>query len=91
MPLLHKKKAINWRTDFMIEHRMDNPIIPKYVGIRGDRYVYAIYYEQEPAYEFLHDLKEDPNQLTNLVDNPDYQEILKEMRIECRNTEKEVK
>ena len=91
LPLLHKKKAINWRTDFMIEHRMDNPIIPKYVGIRGDRYVYAIYYEQEPAYEFLHDLKEDPNQLTNLVDNPDYQEILKEMRIECRNTEKEVK
>ena len=65
--------------------------IPKYVGIRGERYVYANYYEQEPAYEYLHDLKEDPDQLTNLVANPDYQEILVNMRSKTQATESELK
>ncbi len=80
-----------WRKDFMIEHRLDNPKIPKYVGIRSETYVYANYYEQEPAYEYLHDLVKDPDQLTNLVANPDYQEILANMRSQTKATESELK
>ncbi|MEA1877310.1 MAG: sulfatase [Bacteroidota bacterium] len=91
LPIVSHKRTIDWRLDFMIEHRMNNPSIPKYVGIRGERYVYANYYEQEPAYEYLHDLKEDPDQLVNLVGNHDYDEILKNMRKQCKNLETQLK
>ncbi len=84
-------KSKEWRESFLCEHRMDNELIPKYVGIRGERYVYANYYEQEPEYEFLHDLKTDPDELVNLVDNPEYQDILKEMRELCEKTENGIK
>ncbi|MFC1726300.1 sulfatase, partial [candidate division KSB1 bacterium] len=63
--LLQGKSIPGWRQDFFCEHLMDNPDIPKWEGVRGNRYVYARYFEQEPAYEFLHDLKTDPDQLAN--------------------------
>ena len=70
---------------------MGNNKIPKYVGIRGERYVYANYYEQEPPYEYLHDLETDPDQLENLVNDGNYQEILREMRDQCESTENRLK
>ena len=59
---------------------MEYKSIPKWEGVRGERYVYAKYFGQEPAYEFLHDLKADPNQLINLASNPEYQQILNRMQ-----------
>jgi arylsulfatase A-like enzyme len=90
-PIVGNEIINNWREDFMIEHRLNNPKIPKYVGIRGERYVYANYYEQEPAYEYLHDLKNDPDQLVNFVKNADYEEILANMRSQTQTTESELK
>jgi arylsulfatase A-like enzyme len=89
--IVGNKPVDNWRKNFMIEHRLDNPKIPKYVGIRGERYVYANYYEQEPAYEYLHDLEKDPNQLENLINSNDYNEILLNMRSQCEKLENELK
>ncbi len=77
-----------WRTSFFAEHRMNYKTIPKWEGIRGKRYVYANYYEQEPAYEFLHDLEKDPDQLKNLVDDPRYRKILQKMRRNVKRKEK---
>ena len=57
---------------------MDNPRIPKWQGIRGSKYTYANYYENN--YEFLYDLQKDPEQLKNLATNPEYKEILQGMR-----------
>lgn len=80
LPVIENPRTSDWRSEFLIEHRMDNPKIPKFVGMRQERYVYANYYEQDPAYEYLHDLKKDPDQLTNLAGNPDYQDLLNNMR-----------
>lgn len=91
LPVVLNGKSREWRDNFLCEHRLDNEIIPKYVGIRGKRYVYANYYEQEPAYEFLHDLKKDPDELENLAGNQDYQDILEEMRELCKDKESEIK
>ncbi len=77
-----------WRDSFFCEHRMEHDKIPKYVGIRGERYVYANYYEQDPQYEYLHDLQTDPDQLKNLSNHPDYKEVLHDMIIKCENLEK---
>ncbi len=49
-------------------------------GVRGQRFKYARYLDQNPAYEFLHDLKDDPDELINLATNPKYAAQLKLMR-----------
>lgn len=72
-----------WRTDTLCEHLMDANSIPKWEGVRSDRYVYARYFQQTPAYEFLHDLQKDPDQLFNLVKEPAYAEQLKRLRTRC--------
>ncbi len=82
-PLLKDSISPEWREDFFCEHLMDHPDIPKWEGVRGKRYVYARYFEQDPVYEFLHDLKTDPNQLINLAVNPEYNDVLEKMRTRC--------
>ena len=81
--LLKGESPKNWRKDFFCEHLMNNAKIPKYEGVRGSRYVYARYFEQKPVYEFLHDLKEDPDQLKNLAGDKAYRAALKQMRARC--------
>lgn len=88
-PLVKNTKVDNWRTSFFAEHRMNHKALPKWEGVRHERYVYANYYEQQPAYEFLHDLTVDKDQLVNLATDKKYQKILKQMRKKCRKKEKE--
>ena len=83
MPIVQGENIDNWRTDFFCEHLMEASAIPKWEGVRDSRYVYARYFEQNPVYEFLHDLKTDPDQLKNLVLDPDYLSVLEEMRTRC--------
>ncbi len=68
------------REAFFCEHLMDNASIPKWQGIRTPRYKYACYFEQTPAFEFLHDLKADPTEFTNLASDPSYGDVLARMR-----------
>jgi len=72
-----------WRSDFLYEHRMNHPAIPKSEGVRGERWVYARYYEQEPHYEQLFDLRSDPLQLTNLAADPAFEQQLSAQRTRC--------
>jgi len=91
LPLLRKKQAPNWRNDFFCEHLMNHPDIPKWEGVRGTRYIYARYFEQQPVYEFLHDLETDPDQLVNLASIPGYKDILAQMRKRCDSLSKKYK
>ncbi len=91
LPILNNEKIETWRTNFLCEHRMEHDKIPKYVGIRGQRYVYANYYEQNPPYEYLHDLQKDPKQLKNLSNNIAYKDVLQNMKDKCDSLEKKVK
>jgi len=68
------------RTDFFCEHLMGHAAIPKWEGIRDQRYVYANYFGQNPPQEFLHDLKTDPDQLKNLAADPAMAEVLQKLR-----------
>jgi arylsulfatase A-like enzyme len=73
------------RDGFFCEHRMEHKRIPKWEGYRGKRYVYANYFEQESAQEFLHDLESDPDQLKNLVQDPQHAKVLAELQQKTRN------
>ncbi len=72
-----------WRNDFFCEHLMNHKPIPKWEGVRDKRYVYARYFTQKPAYEFLHDLEKDPDQLKNYAHDSSYAGVLKDMRARC--------
>ena len=45
--------------------------------------MYASYFEQAPAYEFLHDLSVDPTEFTNLAKDPAYLPVLQAQRARC--------
>ncbi|MES2692820.1 MAG: sulfatase [Verrucomicrobiota bacterium] len=82
-PLVQETKApSDWRRHFFCEH-VDLPPTLTWEGIRGDRFVYARYFDQSPAYEFLHDLQADPDQLKNLATDPAHTAALKTMRDLC--------
>ncbi|MBP89967.1 MAG: mucin-desulfating sulfatase [Planctomycetaceae bacterium] len=75
--------SARWRSDFFCEHLMERFDIPKWEGVRGQRYVYARYFENLPEGEFLHDLEKDPKQLKNFVKDAAYADVLAEMRKRC--------
>jgi arylsulfatase A-like enzyme len=84
-PLVYGQEPPGWRKAFFCEHLMDHAQIPKWEGIRHERFVYANYFQQDPeSSEFLHDLAVDPGQLENLVHDAAYQHILEDFRRRCR-------
>ena len=80
VPFVQGRVPEAWRTDFFAEHLFDHPKIPKREGVRSERWVYARYFEQEPVFELLHDLENDPLQLQNLAGDLRYVEPLGRMR-----------
>jgi arylsulfatase A-like enzyme len=72
----------SWRDSFTCEHLMEHKSIPKWEGIRTERFTYAKYFQQDPPYEFLNDRQTDPDQLKNLVDDPNYVGTLRQLRDE---------
>ena len=82
MPLLLGETPA-WRSDFLYEHRMDHVDIPKSQGVRDTRWVYARYDEQDPVYEQLFDLQQDPFQLHNLSNDEAHAAVLARYRARC--------
>jgi len=78
-----RNAAVPWRRDFFCEHLFDRFDIPKWEGVRGERYVYARYFENLPEGEFLHDLKKDPLELKNFATDPAYKDVLAKIRARC--------
>jgi hypothetical protein len=81
-PLIENKLNPDWRKHFFCEHVDLAPTLT-WEGIRGEHYVYARYFDQQPAFEFLHDLATDPDELTNLAADLTYAADLAEMRAIC--------
>ena len=77
VPLLMSTRAA-WRSDFLMEHLQLGPGgVPTYCGVHGRRYVYVNYGTGE---EELYDLRVDPFQLTNVVRNRAYVDVLRAQR-----------
>jgi arylsulfatase A-like enzyme len=81
-PIVRGETPAGWREDFFCEHVSLAPLLT-WEGVRGTRYVYARYFDQEPAYEFLHDLQNDPDQLENYARDPAYADVLRQLRKRC--------
>ncbi|HJO03111.1 MAG TPA: sulfatase [Acidobacteriota bacterium] len=83
VPLLRDEEPDDWRTDFFVEHLMENKQIVKHEGVRGQRYKYARYFELDPVVEELYDLESDPLEIRNLVADPAHAEVLAALRSRC--------
>jgi arylsulfatase A-like enzyme len=77
------EKPASWRTDFFCEHLFVHPELPMWEGVRDQRYVYARYFGQKPAYEYLHDLQEDPQEVRNLAREAGHEKLLERLRQRC--------
>ena len=86
VPLIRGVELTDWRTDFLCEFLAVPRTIPRWEGVRDTDWVYARYYvdgPDKPPFEFLHDLKNDPDQLTNLALNEKHASALNRMRTRC--------
>jgi arylsulfatase A-like enzyme len=82
-PLVHGESPDGWRTDFFYEHRLPYNRIPQSEGVVGERFKYLRYIEQDPVFEELYDLAEDPHEEQNLADDASHAETLEQMRRRC--------
>ncbi len=69
----------DWRTETFHEHFAVRDRIPAWEGVRTERFKYARYFDHA-NFEFLHDLRNDPNELVNLANEPAHAETLKSLR-----------
>jgi len=70
----------DWRQRIFYEYywEYDYPQTPTTFGVRTDDYKYIHYHGIWDTNEF-YDIKNDPNELNNLIDEPEYQEIIKQL------------
>lgn len=78
-PVVSRGKPSDWRTETFHEHFAVRNRIPAFEGLRNENFKYVRYFDYD-NYEFLHDLKNDPDELTNLAGSPKYAQVLRDMR-----------
>ncbi|MEM9158243.1 MAG: sulfatase [Verrucomicrobiota bacterium] len=80
VPLLEGKKPRDWRKSIYY-HYYEYPsvhMVPRQYGIRTERYK-LIHFYQFDEWEF-YDLKNDPDELANQYDNPEYKKIIEKTK-----------
>ncbi|WP_340104743.1 sulfatase family protein [Rhodohalobacter sp. 8-1] len=87
LPLLRGEQIDDWRSTFVYQYFWEHsfPHTPTTYAIRGDRYKY-IYYHGVWDKNELYDLETDPNEMHNLIDVPEHQERVQQMRQEMFDT-----
>lgn len=91
--LLKGVKEDNWRKSILFEYYLDTywPYAgPNQIAIRTDSYKLVDAFLKNDIDE-LYDLKADPGEMTNLINNPNYDEIEAELRNEATKLKKQYK
>lgn len=83
VPFLDGKATPRWRADFLCEHLFEHRKIPRSEGVRTKRWKYIRYLDQDPVYEELYDLENDPHESTNLVGNDEFLPAMEALRARC--------
>lgn len=89
----------DWRKQMYYRYWLHHPDRPSHFGIRNERYKLALFYGEglkmygsdttstQPAWEF-YDLKEDPKELNNAINDPKYADIVSKMKIALKEERK---
>ena len=89
MPLA-RGQTVPWRESFLYEYFWEEmfPENPTVFGVRTDRWKYMWYHGIDDKNE-LYDLKNDPHEMTNLIDDPDAKSARRDMEAALRQLMKE--
>ncbi|WP_234572918.1 sulfatase family protein [Rhodohalobacter sp. 614A] len=87
LPILAGNTPDDWRSTFVYQYFWEDafPQTPTVYAIRGDRYKYIYYHGLWDKNEF-YDLETDPQEMYNLIDAPEHQERIQEMKSEMFRT-----
>jgi hypothetical protein len=77
--LIEGRESNAWRKETFHEHFAVRNRIPAFEGVRTPEFKYARYIDHS-GYEFLHDLKNDPDELSNVANDPKYADTLSRLR-----------
>jgi arylsulfatase A-like enzyme len=88
-PVLDAKKETpaKWRDDFLFKQESPGDAIPGQIAVRTERYK-LITYQSFPDRE-LYDLQNDPLEIKNVVTDPAYANVLKDMELRLARLKKE--
>lgn len=83
LPLAHGEKPEDWREDLLYEYywEFNYPMTPTTFALRTDNFK-LIQYHGIWDTEELYDIRNDPKEMHNLIDNPDYLEVRVKLRKE---------
>ncbi|MGL5683129.1 MAG: sulfatase family protein [Marinifilaceae bacterium] len=83
MPLLKGKKAKDWRNSlyYQFYEYPGEHAVKRHYGVRTNRYKLIHFYNNIDQWE-LYDLQEDPTEMKNLYNDPQYAELVKELKAE---------
>lgn len=85
LPLVRGEQTDNWRKG-LYYHYYEYPgehAVKRHYGIRTDRYKLIHFYNDLDEWE-LYDLQNDPTEMHNLCDRPEYQELVDSLKTELR-------
>jgi N-acetylglucosamine-6-sulfatase len=90
LPLLKEPRKTSWRDSFLTEYFQEKayPRTPTWQAVRTDRWKY-INYSDLKGMDELYDLKADPYELTNVINDSDSQSVLRKMQAELEKLRKE--
>jgi arylsulfatase A-like enzyme len=84
MPFVNNTRQTSIRDTILIEHLWDFKNIPPSEGVRTKDWKYFRYVGHK-EHEELYYLKEDSKEITNLVENAEYKEVLEKLREKCES------
>jgi arylsulfatase A-like enzyme len=90
--VLNKQTPDDWRKS-VYYHYYEYPgwhMVKRHYGIRTPKYKLIHFYYDIDAWE-LYDLTKDPNELNNLYNNPEYQDIIAELKTELQKLREQYK
>lgn len=84
-PILTGVKPENWQTG-VYYHYYEFPYwhhVQPHYGIRTEKFTLAHFYYNIDVWE-LYDLEKDPNQVNNVINNPEYTNVVNELKVQLR-------
>jgi arylsulfatase A-like enzyme len=89
-PLLAGEEAMDWRSSFLYEYYEYPAVhcVRKNRGVRTTQWKLIHFWEQPEAFE-LYDLRNDPDELRNLANDPKYRNVLDELKERLRHLREE--
>lgn len=82
LPYVNSEKPTSERDTILIEHLWDTKNIPPSEGLRTKDWKYFRYIEDKSVEE-LYNIKDDPNEINNLINEEKYADVLYNLRNKC--------